>query len=215
MKNAHLVMPTFDSDRKNNQFTSRLLLHHFLDEKDLEWLALFSRFGLSDAQKQALVFVREVGAIDNQTYRQMADCDVTQASRELRQMKHHGLMDAKGKGKGTYYVPGPLLSTPPPDLSTPPLSLSTPPPGPSVPLTITEELRLRLNDLKKREHDSDKVRRIISEVCGQRAVKATEIAEIFGKGEAYMKRKYLSDMVKKGELVYLFPEMTIIPNRPI
>ncbi|MCH8568893.1 MAG: putative DNA binding domain-containing protein [Balneolales bacterium] len=67
MAQAHLAPPTFDSDRNSNQFTSRLLLHHFLDKEDLEWLANFESLNLTDDQKQALIFVREVGAIDNQT----------------------------------------------------------------------------------------------------------------------------------------------------
>jgi ATP-dependent DNA helicase RecG len=75
MQDAHLVPPTFESSREDNEFTARLLLHHFLDEKDIEWLRQFEHFNLSDPQMQALIFVREVGAIDNQTYRQMADCD--------------------------------------------------------------------------------------------------------------------------------------------
>ena len=43
MKQAHLALPTFESDRKDNSFTARFLLHHFLGEEDLLW------------QKEALV----------------------------------------------------------------------------------------------------------------------------------------------------------------
>lgn len=60
MEQAHLAPPTFESDRMNNQFTVRLLLHHFLNEADVKWLSNFSKLMLSDTQKQALVFVREV-----------------------------------------------------------------------------------------------------------------------------------------------------------
>jgi len=94
--------------------------------------------------------VREVGAIDNQTYRQMADCDTLKASTDLRMLKSYDLFASKGKGKATYYVPGaglgtepgavitepfgistppPEINTPPPEINTPPLvDLSTPPP---------------------------------------------------------------------------------------
>ncbi len=118
MQNSHLVPPTFDSDRQNNQFTSRLLLHHFLDEKDLQWLSRFDEHHLKDGQKQALIFVREVGAIDNTTYRQMSNCDVIQASIELRQLKNLELFKSKGKGKGTYYIPGDNLGAPDDELIT-------------------------------------------------------------------------------------------------
>lgn len=86
-----------------------------MDEKDIHWLSRFEQFELNDGQKQSLIFIREVGAIDNQTYRQMNDCDTLKASIELRAMKSMNLISPKGKGKGTYYVPGDKLSTPPPD----------------------------------------------------------------------------------------------------
>lgn len=88
-----------------------------MDEKDIHWLSRFEQFELNDGQKQSLIFIREVGAIDNQTYRQMNDCDTLKASIELRAMKSMNLISPKGKG--TYYVPGDKLSTPPPDLSEP------------------------------------------------------------------------------------------------
>jgi len=127
MEKAHLAPPTFESSRENNEFTTRLLLHHFLDERDIDWLKQFDSLNLTDPQKQALIFVREVGAIDNHTYRQMADCDTFKASNDLRLLKTYNLLDSKGKGKATYYVAGNELSTPPQDLSTPPQDLSTPP----------------------------------------------------------------------------------------
>ncbi len=110
MQDAHLVPPTFESSRENNEFVSRLLLHHFLDEKDIQWLKQFEKFELSDPQKQALIFVREVGAIDNHTYRQMADCDTLKASIDLRLLKNHDLLKPKGKGKATYYIAGVSLT---------------------------------------------------------------------------------------------------------
>ena len=127
MEKAHLVPPTFESSRENNEFVSRLLLHHFLDDKDLEWLIQFEKFDLSDSQKQALIFVREVAAIDNTTYRQMADCDTLKASNDLRLLKTYNLLNSKGKGKATYYVAGIELSAPPQELSAPVPEISAPP----------------------------------------------------------------------------------------
>ena len=136
MQAAHLVPPTFESSRENNEFTARLLLHHFLDEKDIIWLQQFESLNLNDTQKQSLIFVREVGAIDNQTYRQMADCDTLKASTDLRMLKTLNLFASKGKGKATYYIPGNSLNTestdalstqPLGELSTQPTTLSTQP----------------------------------------------------------------------------------------
>ncbi len=128
MNDAKLAPPTFESSREDNEFTARLLLHHFLDEKDLIWLKRFDKFNLNDSQKQALIFIREVGAIDNLTYRQMADCDALKATTDLRIMRKYNLLTLYGKGKGTYYKVGDeLISTEPGTLDTEPSSINTEP----------------------------------------------------------------------------------------
>lgn len=211
MTEAHLAPPTFDSDRNSNQFTSRLLLHHFLNESDLIWLHYFSAYDLTDSQKQALIFVREVGAIDNQTYRQMADCDTLKASNELRVLKANNLLAQKGKGKSTYYITGEKLSAPPQTISTPPVDeLSTPP---AVLSTPPQELLERITKLNQREHDVDKIKQIIKDLCSIKSMKASEIASYLNKGDDYIKRKYLAEMIQDKELVYLYPEMLNHPEQ--
>src|SRR5690606_3892732 len=75
MDQAGMAPPTYESNHSSNQFTARLLLHHFLSEEDLRWLQQFKQFDLSENQKKALIFVREVGAIDNATFRQLGGLD--------------------------------------------------------------------------------------------------------------------------------------------
>jgi ATP-dependent DNA helicase RecG len=219
---AHLVPPTFESSRENNEFVSRLLLHHFLDAKDLKWLKQFEEFPLSDSQKQALIFVREVGAIDNPTYRQMADCDTLKASNDLRLLKSYNLLNAKGKGKATYYVAGKNISTPAPDLSapphglsTPPHGLSTPPHGLSTPLleTLPENIQLAIKSLGKRVNDTEIMKKIILNICSIKPFKSTELAEILGKREDYIKRKFLGELVATKHLKYLHPDMINHPEQ--
>ena len=82
MKEAGLMPPTFESNHEANKFTARLLLHHFLSKENMEWLAQYADYGLVNEQKLALVFVREVGAIDNATYRQL-DSSITHARARL------------------------------------------------------------------------------------------------------------------------------------
>jgi ATP-dependent DNA helicase RecG len=224
MAQAHLAPPTFESNRSSNQFTSRLLLHHFLDERDLNWLSHFKIFNLTDGQKQALIFVREVGAIDNQTYRQMTDCDTLKASVELRALKACNLLETKGKGKGTYYVsglklsesaseisaPASELSAPVPELSAPVPKLSAPGPALSAPVS---EILTRIEQLNKREHDAEKVKNIILDLCSVRSMRAVEIANYLKKGEGYVTRKYLSGMIAEKKLIYLHPEMVNHPEQ--
>jgi len=217
MQAAHLAPPTFESSRQNNEFVSRLLLHHFLDANDLEWLKLFDNIDMSDSQKQALIFVREVGAIDNTTYRQMADCDTLKASNDLRLLKTYNLLKSKGKGKATYYVAGDGLSAPPQNLSAPATEISAPPQELSAPANeisaLPQEILERINQLNQREHDSEKVKNIILDLCAIRAMKAIEIARYLNKGEGYVKRKYLSDMIAEKKLKYLHPEMVNHPEQ--
>ena len=106
MERSHLAPPTFESSRESNHFVARLLLHHFLNEADLNWLNLFDEYQLNDNQKKALIFVREAGAIDNQTFRQICGVDVLKSSLDLRKMRDDELLEAKGKGRATYYIPG-------------------------------------------------------------------------------------------------------------
>ena len=105
MKEAGLMPPTFESNHEANKFTARLLLHHFLSKENVEWLAQYAEFGLVNEQKLALVFVREVGAIDNATYRQL-DSSITHARArlEIHKLCDFGFIEKKGQGRNTYYI---------------------------------------------------------------------------------------------------------------
>ena len=105
MKEAGLMPPTFESNHEVNKFTARLLLHHFLSKENMEWLAQYASFDLTNEQKLALVFVREVGAIDNATYRQL-DSSITHARArlEIHKLCDLGFIEKKGQGRNAYYI---------------------------------------------------------------------------------------------------------------
>ena len=71
----------------------------------MEWLAQYAEFGLVNEQKLALVFVREVGAIDNATYRQL-DSSITHARvrLEIHKLCDLEFLEKKGQGRNTYYI---------------------------------------------------------------------------------------------------------------
>ena len=71
----------------------------------MEWLAQYAEFGLVNEQKLALVFVREVGAIDNATYRQL-DSSITHARArlEIHKLCDLGFIEKKRQGRNTYYI---------------------------------------------------------------------------------------------------------------
>ena len=109
MVEAGLSRPTMESDRLAATFTIRLLLCHFFDEETLEWLKRFASYDLNDNQRTALVFLREVGALDAIAYRQLTGCIPKLVSKELSGLKDQGLMIQKGRSRGTYYVPSEKL----------------------------------------------------------------------------------------------------------
>ena len=124
MEEAGLTPPLFESDRGRDLFTATYLFHHFLGPEDIAWLAQFRGLNLSDDEARALVFVREVGAIDNAAYRNMNRVDTLQASAHLRRLRDARLLEQRGRGSATYYLPtaalhaasgGEVAGTPPDD----------------------------------------------------------------------------------------------------
>jgi ATP-dependent DNA helicase RecG len=109
MKDSGLTPPAIHSDRVSNNFTSQLLFHHFLGEEDIKWLTQFSSLCLNDAQKKALIFIRETGAIDNTAYRHLNNLDILEASQQLQELKKLGLISQEGKSSATYYIPSSML----------------------------------------------------------------------------------------------------------
>lgn len=107
---SQMLPPTFESSHAANNFTIRLLLHHLINEQDHNWLTKFEKFLLNDEQKTALIFLREVGAIDNLAYRQLTGVNLFQSSTDLRKMVSCGILQQKGNSKkNTYYVPGKIF----------------------------------------------------------------------------------------------------------
>ncbi|TXF78837.1 ATP-binding protein [Chryseobacterium sp.] len=233
MSQAKLMPPTFESDHGRNQFTARLLLHHFLGVEDIRWLTLFDSYALNEDQKKALIFVKELGAIDNNAYRQLNTVDTLKASQDLRDLKRKEILDQKGKGKATYYIPGEKyvnidvhqlstrsaqvdgVSAPANDLSAPVIVLSTPAVAVSTlaDTRISTELKLKIAGLGQRINDNEKLKSIIMEICTGQYFKSTEIARILLKREDYLKRKFLKPMIENGELEYQYPEMPNHPNQ--
>jgi ATP-dependent DNA helicase RecG len=109
MVEAGLSRPTMESDRTASTFTIRLLLCHFFSEETLDWLKQFAAYELNDNQRTALVFLREVGALDAVAYRQLTGCNPKLVAKELAGIKDQELMIQKGRARGTYSVPSEKL----------------------------------------------------------------------------------------------------------
>ena len=109
MEAAGLESPLFASQRSTDQFVATYYFQHFLSEEAIAWLARFKDLKLGDEEAKALVAVREQGAIDNAMYRELNRVDTLAASQTLRRLRDAGLLEQKGRGSATYYVPTPYL----------------------------------------------------------------------------------------------------------
>jgi len=233
-------LPTFESDRASNSFTSRLLLHHFLLEEDLKWLQQIPG-DISDSQRYAMIFLREQGAINNQTLRQLTGSDVLTASQDLRKLRELELIVQKGKGSATYYIPGSqfpnqdqdrnpgtslviTLDGKPITLGGQPLTLSSSHAtlatkhttlGPELTTlrdSLPGELRAQVDELGKRP--GDRIRPAIRNLCAWKTLSASELAGILGRKDSEaIRRDHLKPMIEAGQLEYLYPEMERHPQQ--
>lgn len=213
MRESGLAEPTFISSRDNDKFSVILLLHHFLSEEDWVWLGQFKEFDLEDEQLRALIYLREMEAIDNQCYRNLNQVDTLGATAALRKMKTVGLIESRGNGSRTYYVPGPQFVGIDRRQKPQPISMNANAPnmhgyGRALPTTIAAQI----SRLGKRVQPST-VESIIVQICAWQPASAEEIASWLGRTRNYITNRYLFRMAKEGKLRYTMPEMPKHPRQ--
>lgn len=241
MENAGFAPPTFDSSREDDSFTARLLLHHFFAADDLAWLASFDDLALNDAQRRALVFVRESGAIDNQTYRQINGLDTLAASRDLRRLRDLDVLEMNERGVATYYTAGPRLRAA--GLSGGATSKARPttvsetgethqlltkthqlsPETHQLPSethqlraentpALPEELQKHIAAIKGKRLPISRTSNLIEAICKVAPFTAEQLASLLGrKDPKHFRRVYLTPLINEHRLVYTIPDM---PNHP-
>lgn len=203
MKKCSLSVPLIESNRANNLFVLTLLPHHLFDKKDIEWLYNFKSCNLTDEEARTLIVVREMGAISNVDYRNINAVDTLTASSHLRRLRDFGLLEQKGSGSATYYVPTKKLLSP--DKSSLPGELSSITGG-----ALLESLKKEADNLKKRSSPKE-IKALIKHVCALQPLKLGEIAAILGKAPRHVRDRYLTPMLKEEELEYIFPEAPAHP----
>ncbi len=229
MRDAHLARPTYESDREGNSFTLRLLLHHFLGEDDLKWLAKFSGYELDDNQKNALIFLREAQAVNNSVYRQLSGLDTLRASVGLTQMRDWGLLAQKGKASATYYVAGERyhactalafaangLRCDQNAVNLHAISSTMQDNGESMQDIVrtmqdSEEVRKILAPLQARMKPAE-IDDVIVSLCGIRSLSTVCIARLINRDETYV-RTILKRLIESKRLDYTIPGMIKHPNQ--
>lgn len=228
---AGLAPPLFESDRANDQFIVRLFFHHFLGPEDLKWLARFKDLSLSDAEARALVVTREVGAIDNATYREINKVDTLTASQALKRLRDAFLLVQKGRGSATWYKPTEWLLGTTTDLSanqrglssnpgtlhsnldslsSNPDSLSSNPKRCAILNELSGELAARVGALGKRR-SPEEVRELVVALCRQRIFRVEELAILLVRTPETVRQSYLRPLLLDGRISMIRPD---VPNDP-
>ncbi len=234
MKKAGMMPPTFESNRSANQFTARLLLHHLLDHETIQWLASYADYSLNNEQRLALVFVREVGAIDNITYRQLnSNMNNQKASFDLHDLCTKGLLEQQGQSRSTYYIAGEnfVNSRADGEMSRAGREMSRADGEMSraggemsraggemsradgeMSRAIPEELLKKCRGLKKWE-SSEIISALIIDLCTYTSLSLNEISIIINRDPKTIRYHYLNPLLKEKKIFYTIPEMLNHPNQ--
>lgn len=231
MNQAKMVPPTFESDHSANQFSARLLLHHFLNEGDIAWLRTFKDFQLNDAQKIGLVFMRETGALDNSVYRQINGCDILKASVELRSLRDMDILVQKGKGRSTYYIPGKYFQTSTlastsfgQEMNSHSMGIKSEGTLPDYPESLPDNLKSlsdnleslpdnlkkKIENLGRRVKEKEQMNALILDLCQWQPLTLRQLSLIIRRNEKYL-FQYITPLKTEGKLEYTIPDM---PNHP-
>jgi ATP-dependent DNA helicase RecG len=218
MRKANLSVPLIESDRASNLFVLTLLPHHLFDKQDIQWLQSFKDHNLTDEEARTLIIIREKGAISNAEYRTINGVDTLTASSHLRRLRDFGLLEPKGRGNATYYVPTEKLLAPGISAQAPGISAQAPgisAQAPGIPLDfppLPRELIELLKTIGKRTA-AQKIRTVIIKLCTYGPLKLPDLVEILQRDSDHLRKHYISKMIDNGELEYLFPDSPSHPQQ--
>ena len=225
-----LLPPTCESSRRPDQFVATFLFHHFLGPDDLAWLRKLTREPISDEESRALVFVRELGAIDNAAYRAINRTETLNASSHLRRLRDLELLEMRGAGNRTYYVPGVAFVAASAVDITAGVDGNPPQPDPNThqPEANTHQLATDTHQLAEvlpaalltripalgTKPRKETLRGLIRDLCAWRALSAREMAALLGgRDQKHLVREFLSPLVREGKLAHTIPEMENHPDQ--
>ncbi len=204
-------LPLFSSQiRTGNRFMAMLLFHHFLNHDDLIWLITFELHNLVGDEMNAMISAREVGAINNTTFRSLnRECDTLSASKYLRRLVDFWLLDKKGRGSRTYYVPSAKA------LENWPASVQAS--GKSTELEsksteLSTELQQRVQGAG-RKSDKSSLLQLVVDILKERPLSAAELASILGRTQKHIRMEYLQPVLDQGRITRSNPEKPTDPNQ--
>jgi len=179
------------------------------------------------------VFVRETGAIDNATYREINAADTLDASTHLRRLRDLKLLEKKGSGSRTYYEPGEAFVPGPRaesgagageshqvgaqsrEVGGQSREVGTESRDPDASFTtqdLPQDLQQTVAGLSKRPKE-DALRGVIRAICAWRPVTSAQLASLLDRRQDPLVRDHLKPMVDAGTLRYTIPAMPNHPNQ--
>ncbi len=102
-RNAGLAEPVFESDESSNQFRVAFYWHNLATEDEIHRVGKLGE--LNEDQRRALLVALRSGRMDNATYRELTGKNIVRASEALRRLVELGLLERRGSGSSSYYVP--------------------------------------------------------------------------------------------------------------
>lgn len=218
MKKANLSVPLIESDRASNLFVLTLLPHHLFDKQDIQWLQSFKEHSLTDEEARTLIVIREKGSISNAEYRTIHGVDTLAASSHLRRLRDLGLLEQKGRGNTTFYIPTVRLLAPNIEPEAPHTSSLSEGLTPHTSALsegfpfLSEELNSEIQKFGKRT-PPEAVKQVIKQLCALRPIKPSDLAILLKRNQRYVRDYYLTPMVESGDLELAFPENPAHPQQ--
>ena len=134
-------------------------------------------------------------------YRHFAGCDTLKASAKLSMMRDAGLLEMKGRGKATYYVPSDRF---------PAVKHETTPPQAQTTAPLPKDLESDLAALG-RKVPRERVVELMVRLCSCRAMTKEDLMKYLNRSEATIRHIATSLLGKR--LSYLYPEVIHHPNQ--
>lgn len=209
MVKANLSVPLIESSRANNLFVLTLLSHHLFTKEHIEWLSHFKSLNLTNEEARTLIVIRERGAITNVDYRTIHSVDTLTASSHLRKLRDNGLIEQKGSGSATYYVPTLKLLAPDINPKAPDINSKAPDINPAE--LLPQRLLEQIQKMGKRP-DIQTVREVIRQICSIKPFTANEIGILLNRNPEYVRKFYLTPMTESSDLILTIPDN---PNHPL
>jgi ATP-dependent DNA helicase RecG len=164
----------------------------------------------------------ETGFIDNASYRDINQVDTLTASGHLRHLRDQDLLEKRGKGSKTYYLPGPKYPKPdnrsgkPDNLSGKPDNLSGKPDNlpekPDELLAVPEllsQMPKRLRDMVLgigKKAPKENLRHAILALCQWKEMTAAQFAGILRRNRTFLLGEHIKPMVDAGDLQMKYPQ---------